>query len=493
MINIDLKLWKKVQEDFANVVKLPVVTIDEKGEEIVKSNSYPFYCELIKSKSDLCKNCRIQHMRDLKEKIEIYECHAGLTNVMAPIVVDNKKLGAILFTSILGNKNERYIEVANKINVEADELKDELEKLELVDESKIKSLLPLMEVFSKSIPDLAKQSQNYLSVISELNLVRKLSNVLGTSLDLDSVIRAIMSFFVDSFKLSNCSITLFNEERKYSFNETDTNVEGTLINVVKQTNHLVDIRDASKSYWINGYKGAILAVPLRVSNKTIGVISLYSENPIDNLGLFSTLAEQISLGIMNALNYRHVSEESVTDRLTGLYNRGNFNLTITKELARSSRLGKPISLIILDIDNFKKLNDSCGHLKGDQVLRDVANIVKDNIRTMDTAFRYGGEEFILLLPETNSPEATKISERVRKAVESHNFIASEKHDGKLTISLGLVTCANSKTSPEKLVKEADICLYRAKNSGKNKSIGALIVDERINAINLDDVDKMYKP
>lgn len=493
MINIDLKLWKKVQEDFAKVVKLPVITIDDKGNEILQSNSYPFYCELIKSKSDLCKNCRIQHMGDLKDKVEIYECHAGLTNVMAPIVVDNKKLGAMLFTSILGNKNEKYIEVAKKINVEADELKDELNKLEVYDEAKINSLLPLMETFSKIVPDLAKQSQNYLTVINELNLVRKLSNVLGTSLEIDSVIRAIMGFFIDSFKLNNCSITLFNEDRKYSYNETDANVEETLISVVRQTNHLVDIRDANKSYWVNGYKGAILALPLRVSNKTIGVISIYSDNPIENLGLFSTLAEQISLGIMNALNYRHVSEESVTDRLTGLYNRGNFNLSIAKELARSSRLGKPISLIILDIDNFKKLNDSCGHLKGDQVLRDVANLIKDNIRTMDTAFRYGGEEFILLLPETNSPEAIKISERVRKSVESHNFGANDKHDGKLTISLGLVTCADSKSSPEKLVKEADICLYRAKNSGKNKSIGALIVDESINAINLDDVDKMYKP
>ena len=493
MIDIDLKLWKKVQEDFANVVKLPVLTIDTEGNEIIQSNPYPFYCELIKNKSDLCKNCRIKHMEELKDKIEVYECHAGLTNVMAPIVVNEKKLGAILFTSILTNNNEKYKEVAEKINVGADELKDELDKLELIDEKKIETLKPIMEAFSKTVPELAYQSYNSKKVIAELNTVRKLSNVLDASLDLDSVVRHIMQFFMDNFKINNCSITLFSEQKKYSNYETDSNVEEKLISWVQQTNHLVDIRDAKNNFLIDAkFNGAILALPLRVSNKTIGIISLYSEIPMENIGLFSTLAEQISLGLMNALNYRHVSEESVTDRLTGLYNRGNFNIMINKELARSSRLGKPISLIILDIDNFKKLNDSCGHLKGDQVLRDVANLVKNGIRTMDTAFRYGGEEFILLLPETNSTEAIKISERVRKAVEEHNFGANEKHNGKVTVSLGLVTCSNSKSSAEKLIKEADICLYRAKNSGKNRSIGSIIVDERISAINLDDVDNMYK-
>lgn len=494
MIDLDIKLWKKVQDEFADIAKVPIVSIDKEGNEIIQSGSYPFFCEMIKSKSDLCKNCRVQHMMELKEKISVYECHAGLTNIMAPIVFNNEINGAIIFTSILGSKNDKYIEAAGKIKVEADELKDEINKLGFKGPKKIKSFVTLMEAFSKTVPELAYQSQSSRKVILELNTVRKLSNVLDSSLDLDTVIRNIMQFFIDNFKVTNCSITLFSEQKKYSYYETDVNVENSLINLIQQTNNLVDIKDVKKSFLVNSKKidGAALALPLRVSNKTIGVVSVYSETSLENISLFSTLAEQISLGIMNALNYRHVSEESVTDRLTGLYNRGYFNTTISKELARSSRLGKPISLIILDIDDFKKLNDSCGHLKGDQVLREISYLVKNSIRTMDTAFRYGGEEFIVLLPETNSPEAIKISERVRKAVEEHSFGANEKHSGKLTVSLGLVTCANSKTSPEKLVNEADICLYRAKNSGKNKSIGSLIVDERINAINLDDVDKMYK-
>lgn len=494
MLDLDIKLWKKVQDEFADIAKVPIVTIDKEGNEVVQSGSYPFFCEMIKSKSDLCKNCRVQHMRELKDKISIYECHAGLTNIMAPVVFNNEVNGAIIFTSILGSRNEKYVEAAGKINVEADELKDEINKLEFRGPKKINALNSLMEAFSKTVPELAYQSQSSRKVILELNTVRKLSNVLDSSLDLDSVIKNIMQFFMDNFKAVNCSITLFSEQKKYSHYETDSNVENALISLVQQTNHLVDIKDARKSFLLNSKKvdGAVLALPLRVSNKTIGVVSIYSETPMENISLFSTLAEQISLGIMNALNYRHVSEESITDKLTTLYNRNYFNSAINKELARSSRAGKPISLIILDIDDFKKLNDSCGHLKGDQVLRDVAFLVKNSIRTMDTAFRYGGEEFVVLLPETESNEAGKISERIRKSVEGHNFVASEKHSGRLTVSLGLVTCNDSKLSAEKLLKEADSCLYKAKNSGKNKSIGSLIVDERINAINLDEVDKMYK-
>lgn len=492
MINVDMGLWKKVQDDFSTITKTPIVTIDHNGNEVVQSGVYPFFCELIKSKSDLCKDCRVRHMQELN-KLEVYECHAGLTNVMAPIFENGLKVGAIIFTSILENKNEKYISAAKNAGLEAEELKDEFDKLKLLDSKRIESYVSLLEAFSKAIPELAYQSQNSRNVITELNTVRKLSNVLDSSLDLDSVVKSIMEFFVESFKLNNCSITLFSEQKKYSYREADANVENSLINLIQQTNHLVDIRDSRNSFLLNSkYNGAILALPLRVSNKTIGAISIYSENPMENMSLFSTLAEQISLGVMNALNYKHISEESITDNLTSLYNRNYFNTAINKELARSSRVEKPISLIILDIDDFKKLNDSCGHLKGDQVLRDVAYIVKNNIRTMDSAFRYGGEEFIVLLPETESNEAGKIAERIRKSVEEHDFIAGEKHSGKLTVSLGLVTCNNSKLSAEKLLKEADSCLYKAKNSGKNKAIGSLIVDERINAINLDDVDKMYK-
>ncbi|MDP4012207.1 MAG: diguanylate cyclase [Candidatus Nanoarchaeia archaeon] len=495
MINIDWDLWKKAQDNLSRVSEYPLVTIDRDGNEKVVSNDYPFFCQMLKNKSNACKSCRIQELIRSNHEIEIFECHAGLTNIMAPLKeADGEKKGAILMTSIPTSKNEKYFTAGVQSGIEPDELKDELNKMEVVNEERVGELAKFVKAFARTIPYLAKQSSSSNQVINELNVLRRLSNILDSSLDLEVLSKNIIEFFIGAFKLINCSITLFDDRIKFSNSETDIKMEANLMNLIKQTNHLVDIRDSKNTILLEAgnYSGAILALPLRVGTKSIGMISIYSEKPVDNISLFSTLSEQVSLGMMNALNYKHVSEESVTDKLTTLYNRGYFNTSISKELSRSARLGKPISLIILDVDNFKRLNDSCGHLKGDQVLKDVSGLIKSSIRAMDTPFRYGGEEFVVLLPETDSKEALAVAERVRKSVEQNNFIATGNFDGRVTISLGLVTCNNSKSSPEKLLQIADECLYKAKNSGKNKSVGSLIIDERLSPININDANELGK-
>ncbi|MCX7990458.1 MAG: diguanylate cyclase [Proteobacteria bacterium] len=158
---------------------------------------------------------------------------------------------------------------------------------------------------------------------------------------------------------------------------------------------------------------------------------------------------------------------AITDGLTGAYNHRYFYKRLTEEFERARRYGTSLSLIMIDIDFFKKINDKYGHLIGDAVLADLAKLLRQNIRKHDVFARYGGEEFAIILPHTNYEGAKHEAERLRKAVENNKFAHVEK-EGEVTISLGCVSYPDaSAEKPEDLVRFADSALYTAKNSGRN--------------------------
>jgi len=158
-----------------------------------------------------------------------------------------------------------------------------------------------------------------------------------------------------------------------------------------------------------------------------------------------------------------IVEMSSVDSLTKLYNRSYFFVKMNEELKRFKRYKTTFSLVILDIDDFKKVNDQFGHQKGDEVLLKLGSILDKSKRELDICARYGGEEFALILPHTDSNEAIIISERIRKKIE-HYF----QKDIKITISIGLTNCPDSSATIKSLIKKADEALYVSKNKGKNQ-------------------------
>ncbi|GAB6066495.1 GGDEF domain-containing protein [Aquifex pyrophilus] len=158
---------------------------------------------------------------------------------------------------------------------------------------------------------------------------------------------------------------------------------------------------------------------------------------------------------------------ALTDALTGLYNRRVFMEIAEKELSRAMRLGQPFSILMLDLDNFKRINDTYGHDVGDIVLRHVAQILKRNLRRMDVIARWGGEEFIVMLPNTTLENAYKVGEKLRKAVEAAPVELENGKKLKITVSVGVSSFRNQK-SLEDIIREADIALYNAKKKGKNR-------------------------
>lgn len=158
---------------------------------------------------------------------------------------------------------------------------------------------------------------------------------------------------------------------------------------------------------------------------------------------------------------------AITDALTGLYNRRRFHDVLSKEFERSKRYSTPFALTMLDIDHFKKINDSFGHVTGDLVLREVASIIKNSIRDIDTASRFGGEEFMLILPNTDTAASRHVAERIRSGIETHSFDGLNKN--RITISIGIAGMPdNLLQNEDRLLRCTDLALYRAKGNGRNR-------------------------
>lgn len=159
----------------------------------------------------------------------------------------------------------------------------------------------------------------------------------------------------------------------------------------------------------------------------------------------------------------------VTDGLTQAHNRRYLTEQLDKELARSKRHGRPLSLVMFDLDHFKKVNDTYGHLAGDYVLREVASIVRQRIRANEVFARYGGEEFALLLPETDLKGAYTLAEDIRQRVAAHNFVF-EGHRIPVTVSMGIGVATDDTHDAEDFIKAADAKLYAAKHGGRNRVV-----------------------
>ena len=218
--------------------------------------------------------------------------------------------------------------------------------------------------------------------------------------------------------------------------------------------------------------GANLALlhPIKSRGKLIGLIAAGQKRhggiyTTEDLELIDRIASQAGVIIENAQLYVQATIRGNTDELTGLYNHRHFHERIEQEIARGSRFGITFSLIILDLDLFKVYNDIYGHLAGDQLLRKVGKLIQGSVRSIDLAFRYGGEEFAILLPETRMEDSYRVAERLRKTIESK----SSFREMPVTASLGIANWPSDGVMKEEVIHRADTALYRAKQTGRNRT------------------------
>jgi diguanylate cyclase (GGDEF)-like protein/PAS domain S-box-containing protein len=216
---------------------------------------------------------------------------------------------------------------------------------------------------------------------------------------------------------------------------------------------------------------SILAVPLRLGEEIIGMISAQSYQPNsytqEDMLLLEMLATHAAIALENTRLFAEVQWLAITDPLTDLYNRRGLVELGRREIDRSRRFGRPLSAIMLDIDNFKAVNDTYGHAIGDQVLAGLANTCREIVREVDLLVRYGGEEFLILLPESELGASVQVAERLRRRIERSPF-QTDPGEIHITISLGVVTFNSEVDDLEGLIDRADEALYAAKQAGRNQ-------------------------
>jgi diguanylate cyclase (GGDEF)-like protein len=215
-----------------------------------------------------------------------------------------------------------------------------------------------------------------------------------------------------------------------------------------------------------------LTLPLTVEGEILGCISLNSDQPnafdAQDLQFLSVIGYQMAATLKHFQRFSSIKNIAIYDTLTGLHNRRYFEERLAVDAQKAFYGGTPLSLVMVDIDLFKKVNDTFGHTEGDQVLCQISSLLKSSVRKKDTVARYGGEEFILILPEAGLEESFVIAERIRRLVESTPLEVGGAQVN-LTLSMGISNFPSHRAkSKEELVKMADQALYDAKRGGRNK-------------------------
>ena len=233
--------------------------------------------------------------------------------------------------------------------------------------------------------------------------------------------------------------------------------------------------DLAKDSGKQGASGSAIAFPLVCRNRTVGVLvgldpvpssAAPSLSPALSLA-FRSVLEPPAIALDNALALQRAEAVSVTDDLTGLYNSRYLNLVLRRESKRASRSGRPLSLLFLDLDGFKQVNDTHGHLAGSKALVEAAAIIRGSARETDVAARFGGDEFSVILPDTGRDGAVSVAERIRDRINACQFLASDGLSIHLTASIGVATLPDVAASAEELLRAADVAMYRVKDAGKN--------------------------
>jgi len=300
--------------------------------------------------------------------------------------------------------------------------------------------------------------------MNELRAVTQVTELIHSTLELDTIGPTLLSILEKVIDIPTASLTVIDKDKQETLFSTSSVRPGV-----------------SRSY--SGYDltgvtapestGAFACIEL-VDHETTSVIFCADEAAMATLGaedrvVLQAVASELVVAVENARLYRLTKRLAITDELTDLYNYRHLQQRLDDEIHRAERYGKRLSFLMLDIDNFKRVNDVHGHRVGDQVLASVGQVLKTTVREVDIVARYGGEEFSVILPETDAPGAFIAAEKIREAISLYRF---RDADGEpvihVTVSIGLASFPIHATGKESLLRAADDALYHAKTTGKDR-------------------------
>ena len=348
-----------------------------------------------------------------------------------------------------------------------------------------------MTGFERAKDDLIRENRKLSEKVEKLSSLLTISKLMAAQLDLDSLLGLIIDQMSKVMGSDRCSLFIYDAEKNelwsrvahgLRYKEIRFNIDTGIGGYVFRSGETVYVPDAYADSRFNrefdlktGYRTAdILSAPMvNDRGEKVGVVELLNKKggrgyAEDELELFLALTNLATIPLENARLFRL----AVTDGLTGLFTKRYFEIRLKEEIERSKRTGHKISLLFLDLDYFKRVNDTYGHPAGDRVLRIASVRLQRMLRISDAICRYGGEEFASILPETGKEAATIIAERLRKVVSFKPMVVDQKKSIaiKATASVGLATCPDDSVDVDDLIGKADKALYHAKETGRDRTV-----------------------
>jgi diguanylate cyclase (GGDEF)-like protein len=324
----------------------------------------------------------------------------------------------------------------------------------------------------------------------ELTIFHDVAKALTSSLDLDSILQTIMEKMAEYFRPDNWSLLMVDEQRDELYfaiavgpaSESLKNVrlkvgEGIAGWVAKNGERVVvpdvytDIRFAKRIDEMTKWETrSIICVPLRSKHRVLGVIQLINVNMegfSDHEFFLQSLCDFAAIAIENARSVEKIQELTITDDCTGLYNARHLYKTLETEVYRSSRFNYEFTVLFIDLDHFKSVNDTHGHLIGSKLLAEIGYLIKAQLRLIDYAFRYGGDEFVVLLPQTGKESSLVVAKRLLENMRASCFCKEESLNLNVRASIGLATYPHDAKTPHDVIRQADEMMYLVKNSTRD--------------------------
>jgi len=333
----------------------------------------------------------------------------------------------------------------------------------------------------------------------EVAVFQELGKALTSSLQLDQVLRTIMEKIDEFLRPDNWSLLLLDEAKQELYFELAVGKASQALKDVRikmgqgiagwvaQHGETVVVPDTTKDTRFfskvdektKTETQSIVAVPVRFRDTCLGVIELINcigpegFDPRD-LKLLEALADFAAIALENARHVKRIHELTITDDCTSLYNARHMGFILETEIYRSQRYNYEFSIVFIDLDHFKQVNDTHGHLVGSRLLAEIGNALKEHCRLIDFAFRYGGDEFVILLPQTSKDNALNVARRLHKLIRESTWLTAQGLNIRLTPSMGVASYPMDSRTKEGLLHLADEAMYLVKNSRRDSVAAANI-------------------